>query len=129
MVGTVEASRRPVSRLQQVDPPDRLADLDRLGRLDGAFQLTPGEQPDLQPDAPLGALLAFERMWVNKVQVTQHNSGPLESEDIQHGRASSEDGTLDHLATWPPGHAGRRDAGMLPVCVRPPCPQCPARGL
>ncbi len=62
MVRPVQAARRPVHRLQQVRAPDRLADLDRPRRVDDPAQLAALEQPDLEPDAALGAFLAGPRV-------------------------------------------------------------------
>jgi len=84
MVGAVEAARLAVHRLQQVDPPDRPADLDRRGGVDIPLQLAPVDDPQLQADSVLGSLLSRPRVGVNEVQVTDDNPDTLEHESLQH---------------------------------------------
>ena len=57
MVRAVEAARPPGDGLEQVGSPDRLADLDGLRRVDRPFQRAALEDPELDPDAVLGAFL------------------------------------------------------------------------
>src|SRR5690349_21163881 len=80
----VEAARAARHRFQQVGPPDRLANLDGLCGVDGSLQLTAAENPQFEPDAVLGSLLAFARMGVDEVKVTHDHADPLESEGIEH---------------------------------------------
>ena len=84
MVGAVEAARLAVHRLQQVDPPDRPADLDRGGGVDRPLQLAPVEDPQLQADPVLRPLLSRPRIRVKEVQVTDDNPDALEHESLQH---------------------------------------------
>src|SRR6266851_5878115 len=114
VMGAVEGARRAVRRLQQNTPPDGPADLNRPGRVDGARELTPGEQPDLQPHAPFSAFLAFERIGVDEIQVAQHYSGPLEPEGIEHGRASSDRRDAGRAAARP---GSRRQTGAYSQCA------------
>src|ERR1700730_3165321 len=123
VMGAVEGARRAVRRLQQINPPDRPADLNRLGRVDGALELAPGEQPDLQPHTPFSAFLAFERIGVDEIQVAQPYSGPLEPEGIEHGRASSDRRDAGHASTRPGSRQARQpptNRRILPVCAKPP---------
>jgi EmrB/QacA subfamily drug resistance transporter len=84
MVGAVEAARLAVHRLQQVDPPDRPADLDRGGGVDRPLQLAPVEDPQLQADPVLRPLLPRPRAGVKEVQVTDDDPDALEHESLQH---------------------------------------------
>ena len=84
MVSAVEAAWLAVHRLQQVDPPDRPADLDWRGGVDRPLQLAPVEDPQLQADPVLGPLLSRPRIRVKEVQVTDDNPDALEHESLQH---------------------------------------------
>ena len=84
VVGAVEAARAARHRFQQVGPPDRLADLDGLRRVDRPLQLAAAEHPQFEPDAVLGSLLALARIRIHEVQVPHDHADPLESEGIEH---------------------------------------------
>src|SRR4029077_11503273 len=89
VVGAVEAARAPVDRLQQVGAPDRLADLDGLGRVDRPLQRAALQDAELDADAVLGALLSLGRPGIHEVQVADHDADSLETEGIQHGATMS----------------------------------------
>jgi EmrB/QacA subfamily drug resistance transporter len=84
VVGPVETAGLAVHRLEQVDPPDRAADLDRHGRVDRALEVAAVEDPQLEPDAVLGALLPRVRVGVEEVQVADDDANSLEDEGLQH---------------------------------------------
>ena len=84
VVGAVEAARPARHRFQQVGTPDRLADLDGLRGVDGSLQLTAAENPQFEPDAVLGSLLALARIGVYEVDIPHHHADPLESEGVEH---------------------------------------------
>jgi EmrB/QacA subfamily drug resistance transporter len=84
MVSAVEAAWLAVHRLQQVDPPDRPADLDRRGGVDRPLQLAPVEDAQLQADPVLRPLLSRPLIRVKEVQVTDDNPDALEHESLQH---------------------------------------------
>jgi hypothetical protein len=91
MMGAIEAPRGTGHRLQQVGAPDRLADLERPGREHVALQLALLEQPDLEADAALGALLAGRRVRDDHVHVAEQHPNPLEPECIEHAASRSRD--------------------------------------
>src|SRR3984893_6416610 len=80
----VEAAGLAVHRLEQVHPPDRLADRDRDGRVDRALELAAVDFPQLEPDAVLGALLPRVRVGVEEVQVADDDADFLEDEGLEH---------------------------------------------
>jgi EmrB/QacA subfamily drug resistance transporter len=84
VVGAVETARLAVHRLEQVDPPDRAADLDRHGRVDRSLEVAAVEDPQLEPDAVLGALLPRVRVGVEEIQVAHDDANSLEDEGLQH---------------------------------------------
>ena len=87
VVHPVEAAGLTLDRLQQVDPPDRLADRDRGGRVDRALERLAFQHPQLQPDPVLGALpLPVGRVRVDEVQVAQQNSDPVKAKAVEHDR-------------------------------------------
>jgi len=88
VVRAVEAARRAVDRFQQVGSPDRLADLDRLSRVDRPLQLAAAENPQLEPDTVLGALLPLGRAGIDEVQIADDHADPLESEGVEHSPVS-----------------------------------------
>ncbi len=84
MVGPVEAAGLAVHRLEQVNPPDRAADLDRHGRVDRPLEVTAVEDPQLEPDPVLGPLLPRVRVGVEEIQVADDDANSLEDEGLQH---------------------------------------------
>src|SRR5581483_5947015 len=80
----VEAAGLAVHRLEQVHPPDRLADRDRDGRVNRALELSSVNDPQFQPDAVLGPFLARVRVGIEKVQVADDNADFLENEGLEH---------------------------------------------
>ena len=66
-MGPVEAARLPGDRFQQVDPPDGLADGNRLGGVDRPLEVPAFEQPEFQPDPALRALLPLTGVGVDEV--------------------------------------------------------------
>jgi EmrB/QacA subfamily drug resistance transporter len=84
VVGPVKTAGLAVHRLEQVDPPDRAADLDRHGRVDRPFEVAAVEDPQLEPDAVLGALLPRVRVGVEEIQVADDDADSLEDESLQH---------------------------------------------
>src|SRR5215813_6974113 len=81
----VQAARRPVSGFQQVNTPDRLANLDRPGRVDRSLQLALAERPHFEPHAAFGTLLAWQGSRVDEIHVAHYHADPLESERVEHG--------------------------------------------
>jgi hypothetical protein len=96
MVGPVKAARLAVHRLEQVNPPDRAAGLDRHGRVDRPLELTAVEDPQLKADAVLGPLLPRMRIGVEEVDVADHDADFLEHE------------SLEHMTTFTGSRPGRR---------------------
>src|SRR5205814_165268 len=90
VVGSVEAVGPAVDRLQQVGPPDQILDGDRGCRVDVAPKLTPSEEPNLDPDAVLRALLPPRRVGILEVQVAHDHAHRLEAEAVQHRRSYTE---------------------------------------
>jgi EmrB/QacA subfamily drug resistance transporter len=84
VVRAVEAAGLAIHRLKQVHPPDRPARRDRDGRVDSALELAPVDDPQLKPDAVLGAFLPRVRVRVKEVQVTNDNADFLEDKSLQH---------------------------------------------
>jgi hypothetical protein len=84
VVSAVEAAWLAVHRLEEVDPPDRPADLDRHGRVDRPLEVAAVEDPQLKPDPVLGALLPPVRFGVEEIQVADDDTDPLEDEGLQH---------------------------------------------
>jgi EmrB/QacA subfamily drug resistance transporter len=84
VVGAVETAGLAVHRLEQVNPPDRAADLDRHGRVDRPLEVAAVEDPQLEPDAVLGALLPRVRVGVEEIQVADDDANSLEDEGLQH---------------------------------------------
>jgi hypothetical protein len=84
VVRAVEAAGPAVHRLEQVDTPDRLADLDRRGRIDRSLELAPVEDPQFEADPVLGPLLSRMRIRVEEVQVTDDDADSLEHEGLEH---------------------------------------------
>ena len=117
VVRPVEAARRSVHRFEQVGPPDQVADLNGLRRVDRALQRAGGDLPDLEADAVLRAFLALElRVGVHEVEVAQHDGRPLEAEDVQHSRPSSSSRRPQPVRTLTPV------CGRKPRAERPPPP-------
>jgi hypothetical protein len=86
VVHPVEAAGLAVDRLQQVDPPDRLADRDRGGRVDRALERLAFQHPQLQPDPVLGPFsLPVGRIRVDEVQVAEQHRDPVEAKAVEHG--------------------------------------------
>src|SRR6202034_233378 len=85
MVGPVEAAGLAVHRFQQVNPPDRAADLDRHGRVDRSLEVASVEHPQLEPDPVLGPLLPRVRVRVEEVDIADDDANLLEDEGLQHG--------------------------------------------
>src|SRR5207249_4947222 len=69
MMRAIEAADRAVDALQEVGPPDRAGDMDRLGGIDGSLDRRPLEHAHLEPDAALGAFLAGIRIRIEEVEV------------------------------------------------------------
>src|SRR4051794_29828395 len=90
VMSPVEGRRWAVVGLEQVDPPQRLGDSDRLGGVEVAPQAAPLQQPNLQADAPFGALLAGQWRRILEVQITEDNAGRFEAEDVEHARSYDE---------------------------------------
>ena len=84
VVRAVEAAGLAVDRLEQVDPPDGLAHRDRDRRVDGALQLAPVEDPQLEPDTVLRPLLSGVRVGVEEVDVADDDADLLEDEGLEH---------------------------------------------
>ena len=85
VVGSVEAARLAVHCLEQVHPPDRPPDLDRHGRVDRPLEVAAIEDPQLEPDPVLGALLPRMRVGVEEIQVAYDDANSFEDEGLQHG--------------------------------------------
>jgi MFS family permease len=85
VVGPVEAAGLAVHRFQQVNPPDRAADLDRHGRVDRSLEVASVEHPQLEPDPVLGPLLPRVRVRVEEVDIADDDANLLEDEGLQHG--------------------------------------------
>src|SRR5215472_1922198 len=105
VVGAVEAAGPAVHRLEQVDPPDRLADPDRRGGVDRSPEFAPVEDPEFEPDPMLGPLLPGTRVRVKEVEVTHDDADSFEHEGLQH------DSTISRSTTERPARvAGGRCA-------------------
>jgi MFS family permease len=84
VVGAVEAARLAVHRFEQVDPPDRAADLDRHSRVDRPLEVAAVEHPQLEPDPVLGPFLSLVRVRVEEIDVADNDANLLEDEGLQH---------------------------------------------
>src|ERR1700761_8868369 len=84
VVGAVKAARFALDRLEQVDPPDGLADRDRLGRVLRAPELTPLQHPHFQPDPVLRVLPTAVRVRVFDVDVAEQDPDPVEAKRVEH---------------------------------------------
>ena len=82
VMGAVEASRLAVHRLEQVDPPDRLADPDGRSGIDVPLQLAPVEDPKLEADAVLRPLLARLGIGIQEVEIADNDTDLLEHESL-----------------------------------------------
>jgi EmrB/QacA subfamily drug resistance transporter len=85
VMGPVETAGLAIHRFQQVDTPDRLADLDRGGGVDRSLEFAPAKDPQFDPDSVLGAFLPWIRIRVQEVQVTDDDADSLGYEGLQHG--------------------------------------------
>jgi hypothetical protein len=82
VMGAVEAARPAVHRLEQVDPPDRLADPDGRSRIDVSLQLAPVEDPKLEADTVLRPLLTWLGIGIQEVEIADNHTDLLEHESL-----------------------------------------------
>ena len=85
VMGAVVAARIAGDRLEEVGPPHRPVDHDRLGRVDRARQGRPLQQTHLDAHPSLGALLAGRRIRIDEVQVAGDHADAFEAPRVQHG--------------------------------------------